>query len=68
VDVGQRISTILKENPQKSDWFCEMISERALEKGGMLGNGEELDITIEGSRCWGTHNISAKTIANVLYA
>ena len=53
IDVVARISNILKEDAQKNNWFCEMILGRALDEGGLLGNGEELDITIEGSRTYG---------------
>lgn len=49
VDVIKRISILFIEDREKSDWFCNMMRGRALNEGGVLGNGDELDITIEGA-------------------
>jgi hypothetical protein len=53
VDIIKRLSDLLKENPEKSKWYCEIIWDRALKEGGVLGGGEEIDITIEGGESYG---------------
>jgi hypothetical protein len=53
VDIVQRIASILRDNLEKGETFCTRMFDRASEEGGVIGENEELDITIENAPNYG---------------
>jgi hypothetical protein len=49
VDVVQRLSQLLLEKQKTNDWFCEILKSDAKRSGGMITEGEEINVSIDGT-------------------